>query len=377
MNPSCKKAFEAKPKPSRLREFLNLAEACRYRFLYRKRLKGFNSTTGFKKCRLNSQEKTEIRSFWRKYGLKQLNLDWFQLYKQLTGCADPDFIPEEIFRVHLEKRFNNIEYASRYSDKNSLDHYFEEFSRPETVLRKIHGRFYDEIYLTLSLSEALSLLKANPGHFVVKPTIDTGSGKSVNLIEIKKSGEIFVDGRLTSLAEIDDFYGKDFVVQKRVEQSSDLSAYHKKSLNTLRIITIRIRDQFAVVAATFRMGNGAFVDNGHSGGLLCGVDVGNGNLTHFAYDVEFQKYYEHPISKLSFKGRSIPNFSEIKKMAVSAHSQMLYASVVSFDICLDSKNRPMLIEVNTKGQGIEPHQILKGSPIFGQYTAEFFGTELR
>lgn len=207
------------------------------------------------------------------------------------------FIPEEVFRVVLEKQFNNIEFASRYSDKNYLDFYFKQMRTPEVKLRKIHDQYYDSEFNLLGELDAMGFIQSLEGDFVIKPTVDTGSGRGVKLARTRHGEGLALDETLWSWEGLNSFFGKDFVLQSRLTQSEALAKFHAGSFNTLRVITIRVNNSYEVVCATFRMGNGAFVDNGHAGGLLCGVDLTSGTLTPHAFDVHFNKYHEHPRTK--------------------------------------------------------------------------------
>jgi hypothetical protein len=154
-----------------------------------------------------------------------------------------------------------------------------------------------------------------------------------------------------------------------VRQHESLAAFHPESLNTLRVITLRLNDTIRVIAATLRMGNGRHVDNGHAGGLLCGVNVESGGLTDFACDVLFRKHDRHPITGAPFAGTLI-SFAEIKALARSVHARLPYFDVLSCDIAVLDNGAPCLVEVNTFGQGVEPHQFLKGAPLFDTATEE-------
>lgn len=359
------------PKPTRVRLALDYLERVRYRMVYRSRLKGFlRARPDVAAYRLSSSMRRDIRGYWSKFGLTPPHADWFRLFYALTGRQDPRFIPEETFRVELERWINTQSLADAYSDKNLLDKRFPDAVRPEAVLRRMHGRYYSGQYAPLTRESAAQLLRKLNGPFIVKPSIgDTGSGQNVNLITIADDS-IHADRRSIELADIEVPYGGNFIIQRQVRQHGSMAAYHNDSLNTCRIITLRVRDEYKVIGATFRMGNGSYVDNGHAGGLLCGVGIESGELNATAVDVVFREHLRHPRTGVCFAGRTIEHFDDMKNLALSLHRTLVYFDMVSFDIGLDADAAPCLIEVNLWGQGIEPHQVLKGSPLFGDDTDE-------
>ena len=204
---------------------------------------------------------------------------------------------------------------------------------------------------------------------MVREISGTGSGHNVARVECSRDG-FRIDQTLWSLADVERIYVQDFLFQQVVHQHALLARFHPGSLNTIRVITLRLGGDIQPLAATLRMGNGSHVDNGHAGGLLCGIDLGDGRLTPFACDVHFRRYDRHPITGERFADGTIPAFEAIKDLAVRVHTRMSYFDVVSCDIALLDNGEPCLVEANTFGQGVEPHQFLKGAPLFGDRTDE-------
>ena len=139
--------------------------------------------------------------------------------------------------------------------------------------------------------------------------------------------------RPLSLAEIERIYVQDFVIQAGVSQHASLALFHPGSLNTLRVITLRLNDTLRLIAATLRMGNGSHVDNGHAGGLLCGVNIDSGALTRFACDVQFPKYDRHPLTGAAFR-RELRVVRQTKELALAVHARLPYFDVLSCDIAI-------------------------------------------
>ena len=45
---------------------------------------------------LTQKEKREIDSYWKQYGIRFKNYDWFRWYYGFTGIKSPKFIPKQI-----------------------------------------------------------------------------------------------------------------------------------------------------------------------------------------------------------------------------------------------------------------------------------------
>ena len=357
--------------PTLIRRGLSWAERWRYRWEYQGRLRGLlRHVDPGKSVRLTLNERQRIREYWSAYGIDYASASWFRLFKALTGRVDPRYNPEEVFRVHLEPMLCRRDVAPAYHDKNQLDRLFPDVQRPTTVLRNIYGHYFDADYRPVPREAVTELLGAGPERYILKPSI-SGTGSGHNVAQVVGSRDGFrIGSTLLSLADVERIYVQDFLVQRVVPQSSFMARFHPPSLNTIRMITLRLRGAVFPIAATLRMGNGSHVDNGHAGGLLCGIDLGDARLTPFACDVFFRRYDHHPISRELFTDRIIPSFDAVRDLALKVHSRLPYFDVLSCDIAVLGDGQACLIEANTLGQGVEPHQFLKGSPLFGDKTDE-------
>jgi hypothetical protein len=352
-----------------VRKALHRAELIRYWWEYRGRLRQLLRVVDLPgQVRLSAAERSAVRQFWRRFGIGHVNLDWYRLFKAVTGTVNPQYIPEETFRTRIEPILCRRDVSAAYHDKNQLDRLFPAVSRPRTILRNIYGAYADEHYQPLERGAVMAYLADRPGPHFLKPAISgTGSGHNVARVEVAATG-FRIGHTVLSLDDIERSYVQDFVLQEGVRQHPSLAAWHPASLNTLRIITLRLDRRIRPVAATLRVGNGSHVDNGHAGGLLCGVNVADGVTTTFAVDVSFHRFERHPISGQAFDGRAIIAFDAIRQLALQVHSQLPYFDMVSCDIAVMQDAVPCLVEVNTFGQGVEPHQFLKGAPLFDAET---------
>lgn len=347
-----------------VRKTLRRAELVRYWWEYRGRLQTLlKHVEDGRAVRLDARERQDIKRYWSGFGVNYINLDWYRLFKALNGAVDPRYIPEETFRTRLEPFLCRRDVSAAYHDKNQMDRVFADVPRPRTVLRNIYGAYFDERYRPIRRDAVSAHLAMHKGPHFLKPAISgTGSGNNVARVEFD-GAHVMIGRSALTLAEIERIYVQDFVIQEGVTQHASLAAFHAGSLNTLRVITRRLDDNLRPLAATLRMGNGSHVDNGHAGGLLCGVSIETGALTGFACDVLFRKHATHPLTGTAFGG-TVVSFPRVRELALSVHARLPYFDVLSCDVAVLENGSPCLVEVNTFGQGIEPHQFLKGAPLF-------------
>ena len=352
-----------------VRSAMRRAELIRYWWEYRGRLRALLHVVDPRgSVHLDGIERSAVRGYWRRFGVGYVNPDWYRLFKALTGAVNVRYIPEETFRTRIEPMLCRRDVSAAYHDKNQLDRLLPEVPRPRTVLRNIYGAYADEHYRPIERSAVMRYLGGRLGAHFLKPAISgTGSGHNVARVEMAPNG-FHVGNTLLSLDDIEQTYVQDFVLQEGVRQHTSLARWHPASLNTLRVITLRLGNRIRPIAATLRVGNGSHVDNGHAGGLLCGVNADDGITTRFAVDVSFRRFERHPLSGETFDGRAVIAFDAIKDLALTVHSRLAYFDILSCDIAVTEDGSPCLIEVNTFGQGIEPHQYLKGRPLFDDDT---------
>ena len=162
---------------------------------------------------------------------------------------------------------------------------------------------------------------------------------------------------------------KNYIVQKYLVQHDDIKIFHPESLNTMRIMTLRLGEKILHVSSVFRMGrNNSAVDNFGSGGVSSGIDK-DGKLKKYAFDVTYNRYEAHTNSKIKFEGYQIPKYSDAVELCKKLHTELLHFDLVSWDIAISQQSEVYLIEYNILGPSIDLHQLSNG-PLFGELTDE-------
>lgn len=286
---------------------------------------------------------------------------WHRCFAALNGIKKVNYIPDDIFFTVFHKVLNNEELAMAYKDKNILEKTFPEVNTPTTVLRIIKGRYYAQDYSLID--ENIELLFSNNERYVFKPAIDSGSGQGV--IVGRKSEIIDSINKAMGGEEKQ----KNYIVQKYLIQHEAIKKLHPESLNTMRIMTLRLGGKIHHISSVLRMGrNGNTVDNFGSGGISTGIDR-NGKLKKYAFDLSYNRYATHSNSNIKFEGYQIPKHDEAVALCKKMHTKLLHFDLVSWDIAISLESEIFIVEYNIHGQSIDLHQLSNG-PIFGDLTNE-------
>lgn len=309
----------------------------------------------------------KIDDFFGKYG-KKINRHWHYCYADRNGIFSEKYIPEINYYTEIEPCLNKAKMATGYDDKNIYDILFKDILMPECLLRCMNGEFYNQKYERfLTPDDALSVLEPNK-EYIIKPAIDGQGGKGIFKL-IRRKDSVYLGNDLFNMDELPENYRQHFVVQPFIEQHQSLNRVYPHSINTIRVISLRLHDKIIILSTIIRFGNrGSFVDNGSSGGVACGIRP-NGILKDFAVDTKLRKYRMHPYTKISFGGVEIPGIKEVKELVEYQHTKLPYFDIVSWDIAIHKSGEPVLIEINLMEQAVNFHQATNG-PLFGDYTDE-------
>jgi hypothetical protein len=115
------------------------------------------------------------------------------------------------------------------------------------------------------------------------------------------------------------------------------------------------------------MGVGGSLDNLTSGGISVLIRK-DGIMDGYAQDNYSEKLYKHPDTGLRFD-QKIPDFEQMKSVALQVASKIFYARVICLDLCYDAEGRWRMIEVNLNGTTLMFAQN-HGVPFFDEYSDE-------
>lgn len=314
-----------------------------------------NKLNGGKK--LSRRQREKIIDFYSTITDEKIITDWHQFYYNLNGFFSVKYVPESLFYTSIEPTLNNLDFALPLMDKNLLETLFKSFKQPTTIVKNSNGYYFSNNLLVDESKAQESCLEIEK--FVIKPTLDTGGGRNVQLFEINKNDLSKNEEKIKFLFNE---YRHDFIVQELVYQHKTLQKLNRSSLNTFRIITFLKGTDVIVLSTIIRMGgNGSFTDNGTTGGISCGVDM-DGGLNKFGFRLNGEKV-EHSSEGVLFSEIKFPYFEKVLNTVKKLHCQVPHFKLVSWDLTVDEFEDVILIEFNVKGQGINSHQLNNG-PVF-------------
>lgn len=194
-----------------------------------------------------------------------------------------------------------------------------------------------------NFSEVLS-----DGTYYLKP-LDGECGTDIQRIIIR-SGQILINDKIIPNNDFASLCKNgSFLIQRELIQHSEMSRIYPKSVNTIRMTTVRNpkTNEIEVLPPTLRIGaNNSIVDNFSKGGVIVALDTESGRLSEWGF---FKPKYGlkekyHPDSKIEFSSFVIPFYQEAKERAKDFHSYLNLHSI-GWDIAI-TENGPVFIEGN-------------------------------
>lgn len=287
----------------------------------------------------------------------RINLNTLRVCANISGVANPLFIPEEVFIADIEPTLNQDTTAKFLNNKSIYEKWFPEGNFPKCFFHNINGEWYNRELNPITFLEVKKIISNLHYPVVLKPNINSFGGKGVCFPATLNE--------LSSLV----YTQQNFVVQEKLEQHPFFEKFNTAGLNTIRIYLYKsFKDnQLHVVNIVFRMGLGGSLDNETAGGILTLVTK-DGFLNGYAVDKYGKKFTKHPDTGLGFEER-IPGFSELIKVSKKIAQKVFYTRLIGLDMCFDKTGNWRLIEINTYSAAIRLAQY-HNSLFFGEFTDE-------
>lgn len=327
-----------------------------------KRKKKFVDSVSLDNSQIEEINKLFLKNYGKKYSTK-----WHRLYQSYTNKFDKNYFPEILYSTKLERKLNNRNISKVYEDKALVELLYNGVSNlhfPKTFVLNSRGIWYDGNRQVISIERVQEILK-DCKETIWKATVDSSSGKSITVCNIKNSKD--VNSNMT-VSELLSKYKSNFIVQEQIYNCDEIAKIYSKSLNTLRVTTYIANNKIHHVPIVMRIGtNDKQVDNVHAGGIFVAIED-DGKLHDIAFTEYQEKYKCHPNTKLKFKGYVIPNISEIIKIAYLCHARTPGMGIISWDFAIGKNNKIYLIENNITSQGLWLSQMAHGKSLFGENT---------
>lgn len=306
--------------------------------------------------KLTSDEKRAIDDIWKKV-LFRKDYGYWEMSKAAVGF-DACYVSEGLYNPVVRRGLNPYSQTHVFENKLLYDYFFSEIERPHTIFKNIFGQYYDANGRVLTEDVAIGMAKEYE-RIIVKPGIDSDSGRGVKLVRINNETDIDTLRRE---------YKENYIVQEVITQSAETAVFNPQSVNTLRITTLNLNGHVTVQSPVFRFGqNGSHVDNIGAGGIMVGIND-NGVLNEYGFDFQTEKHFK-TTTGIALKCKKIHGYSDAVEVALRAHAKFPTVHLIGWDFAIDEHHKPIMIEVNISYPGIYYEQLCSG-PLFGERTEE-------
>lgn len=262
---------------------------------------------------------------YAKYGF---HVDEYFIYdvKSLSGIGKSKFITEETRWKYYEK-FNEKSNQPIFDNKDQTFEKFKKYYHRECIVLR------DD-----SDKETFLSFVAKYENIILKPRNSSG-GKGVRLFQ--KDADTFE----SLLAE----YRSGFVAEPVLKNAFEVAEFHKESLNTVRIVTVRLNNRVEIGCAFARFGSGeSCVDNFASKGIMGAIDVDTG-IIYAAIDKRGNRYIVHPDSKKTILGYKIPEYEKLVSLVKELAFVVPTNRYTGWDMAYTEEGW-LIVEINASGQ---------------------------
>lgn len=344
-----------------------------YRLYRRKQIrKGYKSL--YKKI-CKSPNKIDNEKEWLKKWIvldSNVSINAYRTFAKYTN-NDINTISLESAAIYIDTCLNNVKYMNYLEDKNLYDRMFPSSYLPKTILRNMDGFYYDKDYLFINKisDKEFKFLLTDLSAVIVKPAVESGSGKNVMLF--RRYDDVFIDknNNLLSIEFLNKFFKKNYIIQECLEQVGELSFLNRSSCNTIRCMMYKSvkSDDIIFCNAILRIGKAnSDVDNAHAGGRYCSIDK-KGKLGKYTCDYLGNKQEEFNGIDFVNSNIQLPNYDKVKSFAVNVVERIPYMRLIALDILIDKNGEPKLIEYNLSSFSYWLFTFT-GQSTYGDYTDE-------
>ena len=275
--------------------------------------------------------------------------DYF-IYKfyELSWYSRKQFVTE-VKSMFLIRKFNHNGKQGRniVEDKSKFDVVFKNYIKRNAVFSN-----------NLTMEQFEDFVKRN-NQVIIKP-INGFNGNGIFILN-------YMEG-LERIKQVYDFFqDNECVIEEVLQQDGWLHELNPGTLNTMRINVINYNGEFEIQNAILRSGQGFTVtDNICAGGVVAAIDLNTGMIISKFCDLMNREVLEHPLTNTVILGRVIPNWEEVKRVAVEAAKMIPDVIYSSWDIAVIKKGEIAIVEGNSYGN-FNIQQIISKKGVLNQY----------
>ncbi len=278
------------------------------------------------------------------------------------GLENPTGLYDEYIKDLKQYQFSFVEWHFLYRLSGKPAEYKEQFIS-SLEAQRYYRKYIEDSVRQLFIDKSVFLNKFS--HYIRRTVADCRSGITKEVFQDKfyckdiivkpVFGSLGIGVFKTSYNEIeqkgiDAFMAKakeyGYVMEECITGCEELQRFHPASLNTVRVITCVDGDEIRVFSSFVRFGVGnSIVDNVHTGGIYCSIDVNDGIIDSSGFDQYGKEYDEHPDTHLIFAGTRIPHWHDIETSCIESH-RLVKTPIIGWDVCINARDEVEFIEGN-------------------------------
>ncbi len=260
-----------------------------------------------------------------KYGAGYMDYDLFEMYNLTPEQRDTYLTRGR--NNELVARYNDRAHMDQLGDKIKFNTRFAPFLRREWV--PVTGDNREQV---LAFLERHPVFMAKPSQGSCGWGIERVDGGDYPSREALYS-HLLKRAPLLELEEI-------------IVQHPLVAAIYPGAINTVRMVTIRGKSgRVYLVTAMFRIGNGKYVDNFNSGGMVAPMNPQTGTVIDRALDKQKNLYVNHPATGTPIQGFVFPDWDRAVALVKEAAQVVPEVGYVGWDVCFTPQG-PCLVEGN-------------------------------
>src|SRR5690625_2466575 len=253
---------------------------------------------------------TDIKEYWSDKTDRKIDPALHLVFMNRYGKKEPRLLSYGIMNYEVYPVFNDYSMTNYYGDKNIYDLIIQPANTVVTILRCIRGKYFDSSYSHIQPSEALGLLINTNKDMIIKPS---NSNNGAGITGFKTSNtELYIGEEIISIHDLLHKYNGNFIIQEMLEQHPNMAEPHPASVNTLRMVTFRWKNDINYLLAYGRFGSDGDIRDNADSNIDTRIGVkDNGEFFDFALNQNGERFTEHPTTGFKFSDlKPIPNYDE-------------------------------------------------------------------
>ncbi|QWX83333.1 hypothetical protein H0I23_12835 [Cellulophaga sp. HaHaR_3_176] len=271
---------------------------------------------------------------------------WLYVYSHFTGEFREGWIPDNYYAKIVIPKIQG-DYGQVSMLKPLTNRLFEQRITPDLGYY-INGKWFDANYYPIQEKEVQSLFFSEADKVICK--LDKSyQGKGIYILDKKN----FKTSTIKQLGNC--------VIQNFIQQHNFFNDFTPKSVATIRLTTVVESDnKISLRAAYLRLGRKNNTHVASEDHIRIPIDMTTGTLDAIGYLPNWHQIETHPDNQVSFLNKKIPNFQACIALTQSLHQKMPMVVSIGWDVVVNDKNTPVVMEWNGYSNDIKFSEATQG-----------------